>query len=381
MRNWGYYGFSKEDYDSCRHLRDASNLKNAAILSGTALVVELFLVISALFVPRISGYLKLYILITGLTLCLFLLSVARRKHVRAEVVVYGVMTLVYSAGIGISIPSREEKAILFLVLIALLPTLFVDNAWRMTIYFILICAVYCVMAHRVKIQSVAETDIYNVCGFGAVSLIMQYLVNRKILQGFVSRVQNETLLQAYEDVQQELKRQAQTDLMTGLYNRTYFMEQIGFVLSDALQRGESVYLVMVDLDKFKRVNDELGHQEGDRIIIKTAQTVRAHLSGNDIATRLGGDEYMFALVAGNHKDSLESVIEAVSREIHEIQVGPGWCASGSIGVTRVDTDAHSVDELYRMTDAALYEAKHQGGNRIVYAEFAERDGVAQSVRG
>ncbi len=367
IKKWGYYGFTKEEYDSCQHLRDVSNLKNAAIISNVALGLETMLCILALFIPSLKEYGGLYILMACFTLLLLILARTHPKNIRPELIMYGLMSLIYAAGIGISIPSKNEKAILILVIIALLPVLFLDNAWRMTLYISLVCVLYCVMAFQVKLRSVAEVDLYNVLAFGLMSIIIQYFVNQKILDGFVCRAQNEKLLQAYEDAQQELRRQAQTDLMTGLFNRTHFAAQIDTFMDESIKNKDTLYLVMLDLDKFKSINDQLGHQKGDQIIISVAEIIKSHLNESEFATRLGGDEYMFILAERFHQGNLENVVKAVEEEICSIQLAPDWYASGSIGVTPIRMEKSSFDDLYRKTDHALYEAKRLGGSRIVYA--------------
>ena len=368
MKNIGYYGFSKEEYDSCRALRDSSNLRNVSLIAGITGVLVLLILILALFVPELHPYLPWYIFYCIGILLIMLTVRGRFWKLRAEVPIYGMMSLLYGAGIFMSVPSKNEKAILLLVIIVLLPMLFVDNAWRITIYLFTVCTVYCIIAWQVKVPEVAVVDLYNVACFGILTLIAQYFVNKKILDGYISRVQNEKLIQAYEEVQQELKRQACTDLMTGLYNRTYFTKQIVVFMEEARRNHDTIYLVMLDLDKFKRINDELGHQKGDEVIIQVAKIIQSHILGDEFATRLGGDEYMFILGQRFHKEGLEEVVSQVSREIHAIKVAQDWYASGSIGATRIAMREDSFDNLYRSTDRVLYEAKSLGGNRIVYAE-------------
>lgn len=368
MRNIGYYGFSKEEYDSCRALRDSSNLRNVSLIAGiTGMLVVLILLLS-LFTPELHPYLPWYIVYcTGILLILLTVKEKFWK-LKAEVSVYGMMTLLYGVGIFMSVPSKNEKAILLLVIIVLLPMLFVDNAWRITTYLIMVCTIYCIIAWQVKTPEVAVVDLYNVGCFGLLTVITQYFVNKKILDGYISRVQNEKLIQAYEEVQQELKRQACTDLMTGLYNRTYFTKQIVVFMEEARKNHDTIYLVMLDLDKFKRINDEMGHQKGDEVIIRVAEIIQSHILGDEFATRLGGDEYMFILGQRYHRESLEEVVNQVGQEIHAIKIASDWYASGSIGVTRIAMKENSFDSLYRSTDRVLYKAKSLGGNRIVYAE-------------
>ncbi len=367
MKNFGYYGFSKEDYDSCKYIRDSSNQRNIIIISTIFGSLELFFGIMSCFTLSTNKY--SYLNFYGIaTLYIIILIHKFFNKTKTEIIVYILMSLVCSFGITMSIPSKDEKAILFLVLIVLLPVLFVDNAWRMISYIILVCIIYLIIAFKVKLANIAQTDLFNIIGFGGLSIITQYFVNKKIVDGFICRAQNEKLLKAYEKAQCELKQQAQTDLMTGLYNRTHFVDQLAYFIESSISNGDTIYLVMLDLDKFKKINDILGHQEGDKIIINVAEIIKAHLKEEEFATRLGGDEYMFILAQRFHNINLDNVVDSISHEIHAIQVAPEWYASGSIGVTRINTADYSFENLYRITDNMLYKAKNLGGNHIVYSD-------------
>jgi len=373
MWKYCYYGFNKEEYDSCKTFRDTANLRNVILIAGISGVLEILLGIQAFLDPSKQKYGSLYLFYGIFTLTfLFLLHTLLPKlfdiKSRTTIIMYIFITLAYSFGILITIPSKDEKAILFIVALVLLSVLFVDNALRMAIYTIGICICYCILAYQVKNLDIARMDLYNVICFGTMALLVQYFVNKKIVAGFISTAKNKQLIQAYEKAQKELWKQAHTDMMTGLYNRTYFADKIPQFIKDAAQAEDIVYLVMLDLDKFKKINDIMGHQMGDQVIIGVAKAIMSGLQTGEYASRLGGDEFMFVLAGRFHQESLDKVVENILAGIRLIEVAEGWYASSSIGVTSIHMQNHSFEELYRITDKVLYDAKQMGGNQIVYAE-------------
>lgn len=370
MKNFGYYGFTKEEYDSCKHLRDKANLKNVTMICCISGFLELTLGIAAFFVSVVGNYGIWYVTYGILTLSLLFLARRRFGQIPTEWIVYAFMTLAFSCGILLSIPSKEEKAILFLVLLVLLPLLFLDNAWRMIAYLLAVSICYGIVAFHTKNPRVAQLDLYNIFCFGGLGILTQYFLNRQMLAGYISRVENEQLLKDYEKAQCELRRQAHTDLMTGLYNRTYFLKKVTDFLDNDARPNDTLYLTILDLDKFKSINDKLGHQKGDQTIIAVANVIQKHLEAQEFSTRLGGDEFMFLLCDRFHTTSPAAVIEDIMADIRNIQIHADWNASASMGVTIFRQPSGCFEELYSSSDHLLYQAKKTGGNQIVQKNFS-----------
>lgn len=162
-------------------------------------------------------------------------------------------------------------------------------------------------------------------------------------------------------IEKRLRERANTDELTGLFNRHYFFRQIPVTLP--LGSG----LAYVDLDNFKHVNDKYGHYTGDNALVLTAQLLRKHLRGAVIA-RLGGDEFAAYFSAGCTKENLctcargllASMIEAYDE--HEAYQG----LSASIGVALVEDQGLSREDLVRRGDLAMYTAKRLGKRRYCF---------------
>lgn len=369
MKKFFYYGCTKEEYESCKKLRDAMNEKIVKAISTVSGILELILGLVSLVVPIAGKYGYLYI-IYGTVLSLLAISIrTKRFHLNPTIQIYILMLVTYSLGITITVPSAEEKAITFIVMIVTMPFLFVDVSWRMEIFMIIISAIYCIIAFNVKNPEIAQEDMYNVICFAGGALVVQYMVNKNIVMGFVSRVKNEQLLIAYDKAQEELKIKACTDLMTGLYNRTYFTNEAIHFFENCQRLNDIGYLVMMDLDKFKKINDTFGYQVGDKVIINVAKIINENLKGEEYGARLGGDEYIFVLAERFHPETVKSAISNILEGVHSIQLKDNTFVSGSIGVISVSSGELIFDNMYRSADNALYKAKADGRNQIVFGKY------------
>jgi len=161
-----------------------------------------------------------------------------------------------------------------------------------------------------------------------------------------------------------LKRLALTDRLTKLYNRGALYELAIPMIEDALKQGKSVGALLIDLDRFKAVNDTHGHIMGDALLIEAARRLRSTLGADDLPVRVGGDE--FAVILPN--PSGENEIEAVAAKIVEafrepfIINGIVLDVSASIGAVVAPRDGLTPQDLARNADIALYEAKGKGRN-------------------
>jgi diguanylate cyclase (GGDEF)-like protein len=171
-------------------------------------------------------------------------------------------------------------------------------------------------------------------------------------------------------------RLAQTDSLTGLVNRGAFTGSLCERLEAARETGGSVALFIIDLDRFKNLNDTLGHHAGDQLLAELGQRLREEAGPGEMAARLGGDE--FALVTDDadpvaRAERLVSIL-AQPQTIYGRAVSPG----GSVGVAVFPRDAADAADLQRHADQALYRAKSAGGRRWhAFDEALRQEGVAR----
>ena len=173
-------------------------------------------------------------------------------------------------------------------------------------------------------------------------------------------------------MENKLHKLATTDGLTGLYNRRHFMELAHREFSRAKRYKVSMSLIMFDVDHFKRINDQYGHEAGDEVLISLAQTGCQALRNFDILGRLGGEEFAVVLpesdeaIARTVAERLCFAIEqqpiATSHGDIRVTVSLGICAFGR-------SDVHSVDDMLRIADRGLYIAKKNGRNRVEMLDY------------
>ena len=158
------------------------------------------------------------------------------------------------------------------------------------------------------------------------------------------------------------------DMLTGLPNRTLLSERMKSAIDDCNTTGNGAALLLLDLDRFKVINDTRGHQAGDMLLRQVAERLSAALDKNGFAARIGGDE--FAIVMQN-LESQEQLVACCSKLL--TQIGEPYSVGGveqligaSIGIALIPEDGSSSDELLRLADLAMYEAKSSGRNRFCF---------------
>lgn len=170
------------------------------------------------------------------------------------------------------------------------------------------------------------------------------------------------------EAEKELQQKAQMDALTGLFNRGEGMSQVKKVLSSERHPGNNVGLLFCDLDKFKDINDTHGHAAGDIVLKELAKRIHYCIHQDDIAVRLGGDEFMVVLPAIHGEEEAIHVAEKIRGTVQipmEVKNGNGWVeTSVSIGVA-LAKDKETLEEVMERADEALYKAKLTGRNQVI----------------
>ena len=196
------------------------------------------------------------------------------------------------------------------------------------------------------------------------------LMHEPDVGGIVVNVRDVTERKTFE---QQLTTQAFYDSLTSLPNRALLLDRIEQAMARASRRGGTVGLVFFDVDNFKRVNDSLGHQVGDELLIGVAKRLAGCVRPSDTVARLGGDEFV-VLLDQMTSESVAEVSLIAQRILKEFEVpfslgGREYTVSGSVGVALADTATKLTDSnsLLRDADVAMYRAKSLGNGR--YAIF------------
>ena len=179
-----------------------------------------------------------------------------------------------------------------------------------------------------------------------------------------------TDISSQKTAEAELRKLANYDNLTGLPNRALLIERIVHAIYQCRRRHQGIALFFIDLDRFKRINDTLGHDIGDLLLIKVAHILKNAVRQDDTVARLGGDEFVVMLedVEGidaiNHiaQDIIEKMKKPVLLRENQVSVSP------SIGISLYPTDGEDAETLLKHADIAMYHAKKEGRNNFQYYE-------------
>jgi len=187
----------------------------------------------------------------------------------------------------------------------------------------------------------------------------------KLIEQFVNLVR---IAIEREKADQIIWQQANFDNLTKLPNRNLLHEHLTSAITNAQRENKQLAIAMLDLDKFKEVNDTLGHGAGDTVLIECSKRINSCIRKNDIAARLGGDEFIIVFVGIALAEDMHKIGNKLSNTLakpYTIEENSVYCTA-SIGITFYPNDASNIDTLLKNADQAMYIAKTQGRNSVHY---------------
>jgi two-component system, cell cycle response regulator len=164
---------------------------------------------------------------------------------------------------------------------------------------------------------------------------------------------------------------AATDALTGLFNRRYMETHLAHMVDHAVNRGKPLSVLSIDVDFFKEVNDNHGHDAGDKVLQELAGRIKENVRGVDLPCRVGGEEFTVILPATDN-----GVAHIIAERIRKAVASRPFSASAelrtlkvtaSVGIATLEGPQDRVEDLLRRSDQALYKAKREGRNRVIYA--------------
>ena len=187
--------------------------------------------------------------------------------------------------------------------------------------------------------------------------------NNRVPQGSIKTVRDIT---ETHELHGSLTRQAMMDELSGLSNRRAFMSIGNKLRQEAETSGESLHLLMMDLDHFKIVNDQYGHQMGDKIIKDFGDLLKSQFRSSDMVARLGGEEFgviLYGLSDSEVKQKADAVLSSI--KLHEYSYkNKSFYVTVSIGIAKMSTPSQTLDNLIHLADKALYASKNNGRNCV-----------------
>jgi two-component system cell cycle response regulator len=199
---------------------------------------------------------------------------------------------------------------------------------------------------------------------GANDLIAKPVLQAELTVRVANLISARQLLQQVTKQKQDLEHLAMTDQLTSLNNRYYLQMFVSKTLSEVKRHSQPLSLIMIDLDKFKPINDTFGHEQGDEVLVHIANVLRSNSRLEDTAVRLGGDEFLLVLPhcpleqAIDKANKLRSAVESIQCSQAELKV------SASFGVASTEQGEYDFKRLLALADQAAYQAKALGGNSV-----------------
>ncbi|WP_413702011.1 GGDEF domain-containing protein [Psychromonas sp. KJ10-10] len=190
-----------------------------------------------------------------------------------------------------------------------------------------------------------------------------FVNNQRAIIGFSSDV-----TEIYK-MKEQFRLLANTDYLTNLYNRRFFMEQGEREFSRYKRHNSPFAIISVDIDHFKHINDDFGHPAGDHVLKIVSQLLQKSIRNEDILARIGGEEFTIILPETSllsAKILAERTRESIQKQIIEYQKEIYIRVTVSLGVTLVKTKDDNFDDVLLRVDEALYEAKENGRNQVCF---------------
>jgi diguanylate cyclase (GGDEF)-like protein/PAS domain S-box-containing protein len=182
--------------------------------------------------------------------------------------------------------------------------------------------------------------------------------------------------------EQRIQHIAQHDVLTGLPNRSLLQDRLGQAVAYSQRSGHAVWVMLIDLDRFKFVNDSMGHKAGDVLLMTVAARLRSALRDTDTVARLSGDEFVLILTEHDDErlnpDIVQRLMDAVAQPV--MLGSKEFFVTCSIGVAVFPTDGTSADSLIEHADIAMYRAKKLGRNNFQFYTPAMNEEAMERVR-
>jgi len=215
-----------------------------------------------------------------------------------------------------------------------------------------------------------EDSIEKAYDVGGIDYVTKPFKPKELLARIKTQLTMQELIKKLEATHKELELLASIDPMTKLYNRRYFQTTAENILDLAKRDDKHLSILMLDIDKFKRINDTYGHPVGDQVIIHLANKLIQHQRKSDVICRFGGEEFLI-LLPNTSIDGAKIVSEKIRSDIEQSDItledGSKLNFTVSIGVAIIDTkNDDNIEISIQKADNALYKAKESGRNRVCY---------------
>lgn len=274
--------------------------------------------------------------------------------------------------------------------IVLLMALLGSSLHTFILYIILVSVVFYVGVSTVNGTNphvVYKMQYTNILSFIIIFLFSTYFAYlfSKGYQKILGRLSEENI--KFQQSQLKLKQLAHFDELTGLFNRSAVAEKYKVLLNSQALGERSIYLYFMDLDDFKEINDTYNHSVGDELLIEIAKRIKSLSQGDDVVSRLSGDEFLLVAIRPNDFDSGQYAVEireAVTQPftLYGIEID----ITASIGIAVVPKDGKNFEDVRKKADIAMYKAKKRGKNGFehynqhLHAEVVRNNAIMEGLQ-
>ena len=354
IRNYFLYcGIGKEEYEAVKRDAYISNYQVWRILHCVMVAAFTFLYISSLFNDLLESNNLFYMLalIYSVFAC-SLFFILRKDSLIAQLVIYLSISLLFVFSCLITQNKPDIPATTFIVLLLIAPMFMIDKPFFMTFELIAASSVFLVWMHRVKPFEIWEMDMINVVIFTIVGIILNIIANSIRIKEFV--------------LTRKINVQKDTDELTGLKNKGALTREINSFLED-----ESTYkgiMMLMDVDRFKSINDTYGHDIGDDVIVQFGSILGDMFVNGEITGRFGGDEFIVFIKENDDPDAAGSMAASIVKRASESITLPDKDrkVSISIGIAIYKGYENNYSEIFKKADIALYKSKADPENRFCF---------------
>ena len=356
VRNYFCYcGIEKDEYNALKKDAYVSNFEVWRILHVLMAAVFAFLFIGSLFNELMKDNRLFYLLaLVYSVIAVIYFFLAKKDSLIAQFIMYLSISLLFLFACFITQNKPDTPAITFIAFLLITPMFMIDKPFFMTIELCAASAVFLIWMYNVKTYDVWLLDMINVLIFTAVGIFLHIIANSIRIKEFVLR--------------RTISIQKDMDEMTGLKNKGALTREINdYLANETTDKG---IMILLDVDKFKLINDTFGHDVGDQVIQQIGSFLKDKFIDQAIAGRFGGDEFIVFLKDTDDPDTAYRIAGDIIQGVSESVVLPdqGRKVSASVGCAVYTGSEKNYSELLKKADIALYRSKADPINRFCIYE-------------
>ena len=359
IRNYFCYcGIEKDEYNALKKDAYVSNYGVWRMLHVVMAVVFGLLLISTFFSDLMRMNQVFYIAaFTYSVAAIYLFFALKKDSLIAQLIIYLSISMLFLFGGLITENKPDVPAMTFIAMLLITPMFMIDKPYFMAFELCVASTVFLIWMYNVKTYEVWRYDLINVIIFTVVGIILHIIVNAIRIKEFV--------------LTRKINIQKDTDEMTGLKNKGALTRAINEYLEN--EETDKGIMFLLDIDRFKTINDTYGHDTGDRVIAGLGSFLERRFTGNEIIGRFGGDEFIVFIRDTDDRETACRIADDIITGASESIVLPDGKTgiSLSIGIAIYQGKETNYSAIFKKADTAMYTSKADPDNRYcVYEEPA-----------